>query len=152
MTLGVGMARRVASVFAVRNNNNNTVGVIRNHGHMSSAKRTSDHFDAEQQPQRAKRIHPFFTAKPHAEQPSTSTGGPFRWLEPLGASRSCLYGISHDPTPSAKVAAFDLDGTLIKSDYGAGKKPSGIWEWWRACVPAKLKEVADSGCVCDTTY
>ncbi|KAG6889778.1 hypothetical protein C0992_004196, partial [Termitomyces sp. T32_za158] len=102
--------------------------------------RASEHLDTAQPP--AKRIHPFFTKTPHAEQ---QPSGPFRWLEPLGPARSCLHGVNKDPTPSVKVATFDLDGTLIKSDYGGGKKPSEIWEWWRAGVPAKLKEVADSG-------
>ncbi|KAG5735527.1 Bifunctional polynucleotide phosphatase/kinase [Termitomyces sp. T112] len=106
---------------------------------MSPAKRTSDHLDSEQPP--AKKTHPFFTNKLHTG-PST---GPFQWLEPLGPTRSCLHGINHHPTPSTKVAAFDLDGTLIKSNYGSGSKPSKTWEWWRAGVPAKLKEVADSG-------
>ncbi|KAG6861891.1 hypothetical protein C0995_010597 [Termitomyces sp. Mi166 len=106
---------------------------------MSSAKRTSDHLDCEQPP--AKRIHPFFTNKPHTD-PSTA---PFQWLDPLGPTRSCLHGINRHPTSSTKLAAFDLDGTLIKSDYGGGRKPSGTWEWWRVSVPAKLKEVADSG-------
>jgi len=68
------------------------------------------------------------------------------------------------PTASARVAAFDLDGTVIKSSYvevgwnrraGGGKQQqrvmkkrqtSGLeWEWWRAVVPQKLKEAHDSG-------
>jgi len=65
---------------------------------------------------------------------------------------------------SARVAAFDLDGTVIKSSYvevgwrraGGGKQQhrrvvkrqaNGLeWEWWRAVVPQKLKEAHDSGC------
>jgi beta-phosphoglucomutase-like phosphatase (HAD superfamily) len=64
------------------------------------------------------------------------------------------------------VAAFDLDGTVIKSSYvevgwrraaaaGGGKQQNRVmkkrlasgleWEWWRAVVPQKLKEAHDSG-------
>ena len=91
--------------------------------------------------------------------------GPFRWLTPLGTTRSCLHGIHLTPTASSRVAAFDLDGTVIKSQYiqvgtrkgskggsSGGKRvmkkqANGLgWEWWRAVVPHKLKEVHDSGC------
>ncbi|KAH9991967.1 polynucleotide kinase 3 phosphatase-domain-containing protein [Russula compacta] len=84
---------------------------------------------------------------------------PFRWLTPsLGPTRSCLHGIHLAPTASSRVAAFDLDGTVIKSPFSqvgrAGpkggkrvkKQANGLeWEWWRAVVPQKLKEVHDSG-------
>ena len=101
---------------------------------------------------------------------------PFRWLSPsLGPTRSCLHGVHLAPSPSpptatttstsARVAAFDLDGTVIKSSYvevgwrraaGGGKQQNRVmkkrqasgleWEWWRAVVPQKLKEAHDSGC------
>jgi bifunctional polynucleotide phosphatase/kinase len=84
---------------------------------------------------------------------------PFRWLTPsLGPTRSCLHGVHLAPTASERVAAFDLDGTIIKSNYiqvgRAGGKQRVMkrqanrleWEWWRAVVPQKLKEVHDSGC------
>lgn len=80
----------------------------------------------------------------------------FRWLNPsLGPVRSCLHGVHLAPRASARVAAFDLDGTLIKfvrqgskSDKRASKKmaTNGLeWEWWRTVVPQKLKQVHDSG-------
>ncbi|KAG6845039.1 hypothetical protein H0H87_001376 [Tephrocybe sp. NHM501043] len=111
-------------------------------------KRTADHLDVEsngdKQPP-AKKTHPFFTKV----DPQSSTDGPFQWLNPLGPSRSCLHGINLQPKSSVKVAAFDLDGTVIKSEFGSGKKSSSFtapgFEWWRAGVPAKLKEVVDSG-------
>jgi bifunctional polynucleotide phosphatase/kinase len=49
-----------------------------------------------------------------------------------------------DPKSSSKVAAFDLDGTLIKGDVKSNSTP--VWEWWRNVVPSKLKEVHQSGC------
>jgi bifunctional polynucleotide phosphatase/kinase len=85
---------------------------------------------------------------------------PFRWITPsLGPTRSCLHGVHLAPSASERVAAFDLDGTVIKSSYtqaggrGGGKQrmvkrlTNGVeWEWWRAVVPQKLKEAHDSGC------
>jgi bifunctional polynucleotide phosphatase/kinase len=78
--------------------------------------------------------------------------------------RGCLHGIHLTPTASSRVAAFDLDGTVIKSQFiqvgtrkgskggsGGGKRvmkkqANGLeWEWWKAVVPHKLKEVRDSG-------
>ncbi|KAI0260764.1 polynucleotide kinase 3 phosphatase-domain-containing protein, partial [Gloeopeniophorella convolvens] len=83
--------------------------------------------------------------------------GPFRWLKPsLGPARSCLHGTQAAPRAAARVAAFDLDGTVIKSRFGSGKGkgkgkrvvaggPPAAWEWWRAVVPGKLKEVHEAG-------
>jgi bifunctional polynucleotide phosphatase/kinase len=55
------------------------------------------------------------------------------------------------PCASSRVAAFDLDSTLIKFVSKGDKKrakTNGLeWEWWKAVVPQKLKEVHDSGCV-----
>jgi bifunctional polynucleotide phosphatase/kinase len=61
------------------------------------------------------------------------------------------------PSASERVAAFDLDSTLIKFARGGSKgdkkratkvTTNGLeWEWWKAVVPQKLKEVHDSGCV-----
>jgi bifunctional polynucleotide phosphatase/kinase len=71
----------------------------------------------------------------------------FRWIQPaLGAKRSCLYGINLNPKNNAKVAAFDLDGTLVKSDRTT--RNDITWEWWRKVVPDKLKEVHEAGYLC----
>ncbi|KAG6813109.1 hypothetical protein H0H92_013963 [Tricholoma furcatifolium] len=131
MTLGVVMGRRLARVLTVRSN-------VR----MSSAatKRPLDHVDIDVEQPPAKKIHPFFS-KPSPSAPS----GSFQWLDPLGPSGSCLHAINLQPKSSVKVAAFDLDGTIIKSDYGGGKKPSDPWEWWRSSVPSKLRELVDAG-------
>lgn len=81
----------------------------------------------------------------------------FRWLTPsLGPARSCLHGVHLAPRASLRVAAFDLDSTLIKfvrtgskGNKRAAKTTSTTngpeWEWWKAVVPQKLKEVHDSG-------
>ncbi|RDB21211.1 Bifunctional polynucleotide phosphatase/kinase [Hypsizygus marmoreus] len=109
----------------------------------SSKKRTSEHLDAGQSDsaQKVAKVHPFFAKR--VDSPQT---GAFRWLDPLGPSRSCLHGINLSPRAAVKVAAFDLDGTLIKSEFGnKGSPTSPSWEWWRNLIPTKLKEVYDSG-------
>ena len=89
----------------------------------------------------------------------------FRWLKPLGAKRTCLFGLHLDPlafftasTP-VRVAAFDLDGTLIVSPFdkskgkargkgsGGALSGSGGFQWWNAVVPKKLEEVKEQGYV-----
>eukprot|EP01129_Flabellula_baltica_P013739 TRINITY_DN6441_c0_g1_i1.p1 TRINITY_DN6441_c0_g1~~TRINITY_DN6441_c0_g1_i1.p1 ORF type:complete len:454 (-),score=107.27 TRINITY_DN6441_c0_g1_i1:22-1383(-) len=53
---------------------------------------------------------------------------------------------SEEIEPSEKVAAFDMDDTLIKVASGR-KFPTGRddWEWWDPSVPAKLKSLHDDG-------
>ncbi len=89
------------------------------------------------------KVHPFFT-KPLEKAP---TQGAFQWLQPLGPKRSCLYGINLEPKASSKVAALDLDGTIIKSHI-KGKSVDGKpeWEWWRSFVPEKLRVLSEEGC------
>lgn len=93
-------------------------------------------------------VFPLF-AKPG--QTSDSPDASFRWISPaLGPKRTCLHGIHLTPTASKKVAVFDLDGTLIKAKAKASKSAKSTpsdWEWWKAIVPQKLKEVHDSGSV-----
>jgi hypothetical protein len=110
-------------------------------------------------------VFPIFEKRGAGDE-ETEEKKPFRWLTPsLGATRSCLHGVHLAPTASSRVAAFDLDGTLIKSQFiqvgragpkgGASgskrvmkRQASGLgWEWWRAVVPQMLKEARDSGCV-----
>ncbi|KAJ7492183.1 polynucleotide kinase 3 phosphatase-domain-containing protein [Mycena latifolia] len=77
---------------------------------------------------------PFFSKTPQSA---------FRWLKPLGPNGSCLHAVNLSPQSSAKVAAFDLDGTVIASKpFSAPQLP---WHWWNAGVPAKLAEAASDG-------
>lgn len=76
----------------------------------------------------------------------------FSWAPALGPAKTCLHGINLAPEPRSKVAAFDLDGCLIVSSHGAGKKLKAkssdtLFEWWRPVVPKRLKQVYDDGCV-----
>jgi bifunctional polynucleotide phosphatase/kinase len=111
-------------------------------------------------------VFPVFEKRKAGDEAADDEKKPFRWLTPsLGPTRSCLHGVHLAPTTtSARVAAFDLDGTVIKSSYievggnrrGGGKQQRRVmkkkqvngleWEWWRTVVPQKLKEAHDSGC------
>lgn len=110
-------------------------------------------------------VFPIFEKRRAGEEAADEEKKPFKWLTPLlGPTRSCLHGVHLAPTSSARVAAFDLDGTVIKSSYievgsrragGGGKQQRRVvkkkqangleWEWWRTVVPQKLKEAHDSG-------
>lgn len=86
-------------------------------------------------------VHPFF-GKLQGRIQDTA----FQWLKPLGTAGTCLHGINLQPKAVAKVAALDLDGTVIKSNLNAvsaGGKPT--FEWWRSSVPDKLRELHQSG-------
>ncbi|KAF5358563.1 hypothetical protein D9756_001778 [Leucocoprinus leucothites] len=87
-----------------------------------------------------KKIHPFFikgTAKP--DEPT----GSFQWLAPLGKNKTCLQGKNLEPKCCSKVAAFDLDGTIIK--FTKQTSSSSGWEWWKSAVPAKIRSVVEEG-------
>ena len=46
------------------------------------------------------------------------------------------------PVKRRKIAAFDLDSTLIKT--ASGKKHAGDaadWQWWDHCVPSRLRQL-----------
>ncbi|PYH99159.1 polynucleotide kinase 3'-phosphatase [Aspergillus ellipticus CBS 707.79] len=46
----------------------------------------------------------------------------------------------------AKIAAFDLDSTLVSTASGnTFPRNSSDWKWWHATVPAKLKELNENG-------
>jgi DNA 3'-phosphatase len=52
-----------------------------------------------------------------------------------------------------KVAAFDLDGTLIATKSGmAFPKNAGDWAWWHGSVPSRLKALHENGLVCHFKY
>ncbi|KAG8909777.1 hypothetical protein FRC00_009469 [Tulasnella sp. 408] len=85
-------------------------------------------------------VHPFFRPKTGAEP------GPIQWLGWLGGT--CRHGIHLQPKSSTKVAAFDIDGTLIKPKSGAKfAKDHEDWKWWAdgTVIPKKLKELDEEG-------
>lgn len=92
-------------------------------------------------------VHPFFT-KDNIKNNKSS--GSFRWLPPLGKNKTCLHGLNLEPKSASKVAAFDLDGTIIKFKKQTSVSSNGEWEWWNSVVPAKLRDVAGEGYVLPT--
>ncbi|KAI8145050.1 polynucleotide kinase 3 phosphatase-domain-containing protein [Fennellomyces sp. T-0311] len=85
-----------------------------------------------------KRIHPFFT------QANNSMSNPLRWIHQVP---SVLIGRSKQADPGRdKVAAFDMDGTLIKTRSGkVYAKDSGDWQWWHTSVPDTIKQLYEDG-------
>lgn len=65
-----------------------------------------------------------------------------------------LHGVHLSPDPKGvKIAAFDLDGTLISTKTGF-IFPNGAddWKWWNDLVPTRLKELHDDGCVTNILF
>ncbi|KAJ3742004.1 polynucleotide kinase 3 phosphatase-domain-containing protein [Lentinula detonsa] len=93
------------------------------------------------------KVHPFFSKS--SKEPKTTNA--FQWHKALGARSSCLYGTNLIPACSPKVAAFDLDGTLIKPSFGKGAVKKALkgsppaWEWWKDKVPDTLKDLNSEG-------
>jgi len=88
-------------------------------------------------------VHPFFTKKrAPAGDPATSSPTGFTWLTPVGGT--CLHATNLIPEARTKVAALDLDGTII---HGGGFNTGLNWKWWAPIVPKKLRELHEEGCV-----
>lgn len=85
-------------------------------------------------------VHPFFNQK-RSDVTESVEEKSFQWLQPLGPKKTCLHGLNLKPVSSAKVAALDLDGTVIKSELRHGSD----WAWWAPVVPKKLKELHEDG-------
>lgn len=62
------------------------------------------------------------------------------------SSPTLLHGVHAKPTLTSKIAAFDLDGTLIATK--SGKKFAGSsqdWKWWSPSVIPALKQLIAMG-------
>lgn len=75
----------------------------------------------------------------------------FNWHAALGAKGTCLHGTYSTqiaaPTGSAKIAAFDLDGTLIATRSGnTFPRSKDDWRLWRGNVKARLQQAHADGC------
>ena len=70
---------------------------------------------------------------------------PFRFLDREG-NGTVLHGVNLKPQARTKVAAFDLDGTLIATKTGMSF-PNGAddWKWWHQGIPSRLKELHEEG-------
>ncbi|KAJ2920926.1 hypothetical protein H1R20_g16166, partial [Candolleomyces eurysporus] len=105
----------------------------------SSKKRPREAGDGAEGSTKARKVHPFFQKR--SEQVDDDVGKPFRWLPPLGPTGSCLHAVNQAPASTTKVAALDLDGTLIKADL----RHTADWQWWSPVVPKKLRELHEQG-------
>jgi len=67
----------------------------------------------------------------------------FRWISSAPMLNTCLHGVNGEPRFYPQVAAFDLDGTIIKSPFDKGSRPKfgTSWSWWNSRVPRKLREL-----------
>ncbi|KAJ8483437.1 hypothetical protein ONZ45_g14602 [Pleurotus djamor] len=104
----------------------------------SKKRRANDQVDSGSNAKIAK-VHPFFTKTPTA---SNDPSAPFKWLPSLGPKQTCLHATNLQPTPSTKVAAFDLDGTIIESNV---RSNNTSWKWWRNCVKDNLRDLVQQG-------
>ena len=96
-------------------------------------------------------VFPIFSKQPTTNEVDDSA---FRWISPaIGPNKSCLHGVHLEPQATSKLAAFDLDGCLIESSFGKGKKTKSdkdkapSFTWWRPAVPKKLKQLHEEGSV-----
>ncbi|KAI9493014.1 polynucleotide kinase 3 phosphatase-domain-containing protein [Zychaea mexicana] len=72
------------------------------------------------------------------------SSGQLRWLQQIP---SVLIARSKQSEPGRnKVAAFDLDSTLIKTRSGkVYPRDSGDWQWWHTSVPGTVRRLHDEG-------
>lgn len=89
-------------------------------------------------------VHPFFQRK--TEAPPIQEG-PLKWL--VDFDHTCLHGVHLDPPSRPKVAAFDLDSTVIRTKSRSKWAESHEdWTWWKPIdVPAALVRLHDDGYV-----
>jgi bifunctional polynucleotide phosphatase/kinase len=75
-----------------------------------------------------------------------NTDGPMRDLAWKPHSLGLLVLVSRSMAPSTKVAAFDMDSTLIQPKSNS-KFPTNRadWKWLSPNVPSRLKQLHDSG-------
>ncbi|KAE9406991.1 PNK3P-domain-containing protein [Gymnopus androsaceus JB14] len=112
-------------------------------GPLSSKKRVAEgSSEAETSTRKVAKVHPFFSKEPKESKSTT-----FQWHRPLGDNGTCLHGTNLTPVSSSKVAAFDLDGTLIKPSFGKGSVKPPEWAWWKdnKLIPNALKELNSQG-------
>ncbi|GAA5840763.1 hypothetical protein JCM9279_001214 [Rhodotorula babjevae] len=68
------------------------------------------------------------------------------WLADLGSGKGCGHFVSRSPAPSAKIAAFDIDGTLIRPRGNTPfPKSDSDWEWINPHVIPKLRKLHADG-------
>ncbi|RUP45966.1 polynucleotide kinase 3 phosphatase-domain-containing protein [Jimgerdemannia flammicorona] len=84
-------------------------------------------------------IHPFFSKS----AVSTQSASQVSWIEKSEGFLICQF---NSPAGKSKIAAFDLDGTIVTTKSGnVHAKDLHDWKWWTTSVPKKLKELDETG-------
>ncbi|KAF5330357.1 hypothetical protein D9619_005663 [Psilocybe cf. subviscida] len=104
------------------------------------SKKRKSNDDPSDAPAKVVKTHPFFMKPEEKRALDASSNSAFQWLKSLGTQGSCLHGINLQPAATSKVAALDLDGTLIKQEFGKSN-----FAWWNSRVPQKLRDLHGSG-------
>jgi len=112
-------------------------------GDAKSSKRVAETTDTEVPVKIArgeKSVHPFFTSP----QASQSKKFNISWA---GSNDSILKAVTREPEQKrSKVAAFDLDTTLIVTASGrVFAKDDNDWKWFHTSVPSKLESLHNEG-------
>lgn len=86
-----------------------------------------------------KKVFPIFNNSSTSEVQGTT---PFMWEKHPLLSSTCLYGTNLAPKLRPKIAAFDLDGTII---HWSPSYKDDSFKYWHTKVPRMLKEAHDQG-------
>lgn len=89
----------------------------------SSSSAGEDEYVLPTQPQKKAKIAPIFNLARESNLKNEDSTFKFTWHPLIGPKKSCLHGSFKDPKPSAKLALFDLDGTIVRPK--GGKTVSG---------------------------
>lgn len=101
-----------------------------------------------------KAVHPMFTATTVVATSSSSAAAArlpaalFKWHSNLGSPATCLHGTYLTPTCSTKIAAYDIDGCLIKTKppFHTFPKDKDDWVIWKdTAVVARLQRAHAEG-------
>lgn len=80
--------------------------------------------------------HPFFDMSPKKSL--------FKWINAVESVLIAKPSVKE--TARSKIAAFDLDGTLIATKSGrVFAKDEHDWRWWDPVVPKRIEALHDEG-------
>ena len=92
-------------------------------------------------------MYPLFS-KPSETSGTSEAAGPFQWKKLPFLPSTCLHADNLKAEIRRKIAAFDLDDTIIKA---APQKGESEWEFLNVNMPRFLREAHDSGSVVSVT-
>ncbi|KAL5514211.1 hypothetical protein ACEPAG_2299 [Sanghuangporus baumii] len=108
----------------------------------TSKKRSLDETEISfQPPPSKKKVYPIFS-KPSETINTSESAGAFQWKKLPFLPSTCLHGDNLNAEIRHKIAAFDLDGTVVKFLPSKGELE---WEFWHTNMSCFLKEAHDSG-------